>query len=79
MKLSEGVDREKTYNIINPFQKYENKAVVIEKIYYNSFLLLLTKNFAYKGEGFMNKKIKTLFCRKRVLFLRKIKAEKAVL
>ena len=43
------------------------------------FLLLLTNNFTYKEEGFMNKKIKTLFCRKRVLFLRKIKAEKAVL
>lgn len=51
----------------------------MEKIYYSSFLLLLTNNFTYKEEGFMNKKIKTLFCRKRVLFLRKIKAEKAVL
>lgn len=79
MKLSEGVDREKTYNIINPFQKQENKAVTIEKIYYSSFLLLLTNNFTYKEENFMNKKIKILFCRKRVLFLRKIKAEKAVL
>ena len=61
MKLSEGVDREKTYNIINPFQKRENKAVTIEKSIIAAFLLLLTDNFAYKKEVFMNKKIKTLF------------------